>query len=612
MPSSPFPIPPEQDAINDSNTPPTSPPTGESPPIRSSKPPVVQHRKSASDSEEVNSVMVTAEADTSETQRNRLLPETPPKRTEAPPTRSERSNRQSQEIVEFVEEPPPIRGDDTQQPEQSPDIVDERSRLVWLWHSFCGAVHWCFGFASLIVVLAVLAMVPVLQLLSLGYMLEASGRIARTGQIRDGLIGVRTVAHLGGIVAGTWLVLQPLYYLSGLWYAAHLIDSNSGATVGLRVGQLILTVLVVGHIVAAWYCGGRFRHFFWPLIAPFQLFIWFARLLASSPVFRPVFDNTLGLISPRLVQDICDWKHLTDWFVPAILFKGLVTGRLYTNARDAVWDYVMNLRLPFYFWLGVRGFVGALAWLVVPVTLLIAATTLPAGRDGGATPFTVLAGFYGAYLMVVVALHLPIMQAHFAAENRFAAMFEIKEVYRTYWWRAPIAIWVSLFVTFLFAIPLYLLSIEVPPAQLTWIPNLAFVLFIFPARLITGWAVGLARRRSAEVDETKAAPNSTPVWLWVLWIVFLPFPPMFLATLIVGAIHFVKRCRTETANLSGFWSRISFGFRCVSRIGVLPATVPVAAVYVLFVFVSQYTSWAGVWSMFQQHAFMLPTPFLGL
>ena len=40
--------------------------------------------------------------------------------------------------------------------------------------------------------------------------------------------------------------------------------------------------------------------------------------------------------------------------------------------------------------------------------------------------------------------------------------------------------------------------------------------------------------------------------------------------------------------------------------------LPVAAFYVLIVFFSQFTAWRGVWSLYEQHAFLLPVPFLGL
>jgi hypothetical protein len=38
--------------------------------------------------------------------------------------------------------------------------------------------------------------------------------------------------------------------------------------------------------------------------------------------------------------------------------------------------------------------------------------------------------------------------------------------------------------------------------------------------------------------------------------------------------------------------------------------VPVVGVYVLFVYVSQYTSWDGLATWVQQHAILIPVPFL--
>ena len=66
----------------------------------------------------------------------------------------------------------------------------------------------CLGAASLVVGLSALAAIPVAQFLSLGYLLEASGRVARSGRLRDGWIGVRRAARVGGIVAGC-LALAP-------------------------------------------------------------------------------------------------------------------------------------------------------------------------------------------------------------------------------------------------------------------------------------------------------------------------------------------------------------------------------------------------------------------
>jgi len=35
---------------------------------------------------------------------------------------------------------------------------------------------------------------------------------------------------------------------------------------------------------------------------------------------------------------------------------------------------------------------------------------------------------------------------------------------------------------------------------------------------------------------------------------------------------------------------------------------PAATAYVVVVFFTQFTSWNGVWSLFEQHAFLVPVP----
>jgi hypothetical protein len=40
--------------------------------------------------------------------------------------------------------------------------------------------------------------------------------------------------------------------------------------------------------------------------------------------------------------------------------------------------------------------------------------------------------------------------------------------------------------------------------------------------------------------------------------------------------------------------------------------LPVVGFYLLIVFFSQFTAWRGVWSLYEQHAFLLPVPFLGM
>ena len=162
------------------------------------------------------------------------------------------------------------------------------------------AIDWCVGLVALLVFLAVLAALPILQFLSLGYLLEASARVARTGRLRDGFIGVRLAARAGSLVLGTWLMLLPLRLVSSFWFSAQLIDPD-GTTARLwGIGLTVLTVLMLAHIAMAWACAGRLRHFLFPFLNP----VWVALHL---------------------------WR-----------------GGFWRDSRDAVWNFVIALRLPHY------------------------------------------------------------------------------------------------------------------------------------------------------------------------------------------------------------------------------------------------------------------------
>ena len=371
----------------------------------------------------------------------------------------------------------------------------KRSR-GWVLHccrAMGSAAEWLFGLLSLTIGLAVLATIPIVQFLSLGYLLAASGRVARSGRLRDGLSGVRTAARLGSIVLGTWLVLLPLRFAFDLSYSARLLSEDGQVAPGWRLGLCVLTIATVSHIAWACYRGGRLRSFAWP--------------------------------------------------APVRLMRRLRQRGVYADARDRLWNFGMSLRLASYFWLGLRGFLGAVVWLLVPVTMLVTASRLP-------TPLALLVGLLGAGLFAAVLTYLPFLQTNFALNNRMQAIFQIRRV-RAEFQRAPVAFWVALLVTLSFALPLYLLKAELIPREAAWLPSLVFIVFIAPARLLTGWAVGRANRRQQ--------PR-----------------------------HFIMRWLAGTA------------------------AVPVVGMYVLIVYFTQYISWYGSWSLYEQHAFLVPVPFLGM
>ncbi len=355
------------------------------------------------------------------------------------------------------------------------------------------ALDWIFGCAALLALLAACSVIPVLNFLSLGYMLHVSGAVAHSGRLRDAFVGVRRASVIGSIAAGSWLVMWPARLIAGLWHDAEIIAPGSKTAQAWHTALLISIVITLAHILWACLRGGRLHHFLWP--QPLRFVRW------------------------------------------------LRTPGKFTELHESAARYVTALRLPHLFWLGVRGFAGAFVWLLLPVGILLAAMSLPQG-------VAALAALLGGLLLLIVAMHLPFLQTRFAQTGRFAALFEVREVRRLFL-HAPLAFWLSLLVTLLFALPLYLLKIELTPRELAWLPSLLFVIFIFPARVLTGWAVARATRCEQ--------PRH---WFWR-------------------------------------WS---------ARLGMLP----IALTYTLVVYFTPFLSWNGAWTLLEQHAFLVPAPLMAL
>ncbi|MEC8507215.1 MAG: hypothetical protein VXZ53_09560, partial [Planctomycetota bacterium] len=90
--------------------------------------------------------------------------------------------------------------------------VEVRTSRSWLFRLIEGMGRWTeffFGVASLIGCLAFATGLPGLQILTLGYLIECSGRVGRSQKIRSGLPGLRLAARLGSIVLGTLMTLLP-------------------------------------------------------------------------------------------------------------------------------------------------------------------------------------------------------------------------------------------------------------------------------------------------------------------------------------------------------------------------------------------------------------------
>jgi hypothetical protein len=348
-----------------------------------------------------------------------------------------------------------------------------------------------FGIVSLIVLLAILAAIPLVNFLVLGYLLEAEGRLARTGKLRGAIPLLSIAPRLGAIALCVWLWVLPLRLLANAAADARLIDPAGKAAARLDFWTPTLAILIGVHLCFALARGGSFACFFRPL----KNVRWTIRQLRSGGYFE--------------------------------------------RAANEIAAFVSGLQLRHHFLLGVRGFAGAFLWIFVPTVLFAAANK----TEGLPIFITVL----GGVLLVPVLAWLPFLQARFAAENRFRAMFELRAVRRLFC-RAPLAWLLAIVCVYVLSLPLYLLKIFLLPQDAMWFVTLVFIVSIYPARLVTGWAYGRATRKDG------------PAW---------------------------------------------FGTRWSARALMLPLLV----LFVVLLFFTQFIGQHGKGVLFEHHAFLLPVPF---
>jgi hypothetical protein len=297
---------------------------------------------------------------------------------------------------------------------------------------FVRVVEGLFGTVALIVLLATTAGIPLAQFAALGYLLVSSDRVAKTGKLTAGLVGLKQAAQLGrlGVVIGVaWLILR---LISDFRADAILIDPTSQIAQRLSIVQGILFVLFALHIYGACLRGGRFIDF---LLPPRPIKLW------------------------RLTTGPGAW----------------------VRQQQVVAEFVQSLQLPRLWWLGIRATVGTVIWLAVPVTILLI------GRE-----HPVLIAI-GGLLLAPVICWIPYLQLQFVESNTWRALFQLRTVRGAYR-RAPIAMTLALTLLLLFSVPLYLIKIELLPRETVWLPGLFFFVFIWPARIMLGWAWGRAMR----------------------------------------------------------------------------------------------------------------------
>ena len=306
------------------------------------------------------------------------------------------------------------------------------------------AAYWLFelvfGVVSLFAFLALLAAIPIVNVLALGYMLEAQGRVARTGKLRYAMPLLPLAPKLGGIALGTWVWYWLVRLVADAASDAALIAPRSGVAVAWSIGLMLLCVFVTIHLVLAIARGGRLGLFFWP--TPLNGF----------------------------------------W-----LFKRLRRGDYATSASLVVRDFIAALRLRHHFWLGLRGFVGAFVLLFIP-------TVLFGALHDTSKPGQIILTLLGGLLLVLTLSWVPFLQARFAAENRLSAMFKLRSI-RELFRRTPIVFLLALVVLYALSLPLYLFKLFEVPQDLRWALTPIFIVSIYPSKILIGWAYSRAVKK---------------------------------------------------------------------------------------------------------------------
>jgi hypothetical protein len=301
-------------------------------------------------------------------------------------------------------------------------------------------VRTAFGIAALILLMAVIAAIPIVGFLALGFLLEAEGRVARSGRFRDGFPWMNAAPRIGSIALGIGMWLLPMQWVAGTAADAQLVDPNSSTTIILGNAAIAAPAVLTLHLLLALSRGGHLGAF-----------------------FRPV-KNVRYLISQ------------------------LRAGGYWQRAGRHVGEFLSNLRLKHHFLLGLRGYTAAFVWLLPPTALFASANR--------AAPGPILLTVFGGICLVPVLLWLPLLQARLAADNRWRAAFELKTI-REAFRRAPFASLVAIVSLYVLTLPLYLLKIAPPPRDAVWFVTIVFVASIWPARVLVGWAYRRGMKKSA-------------------------------------------------------------------------------------------------------------------
>lgn len=307
-------------------------------------------------------------------------------------------------------------------------------------------IHVAFGTICLILVLAILAAIPGLNLLALGYLLDAQKRVASTGRIREGFPLLQLAPRLGCICFFVLLFLIPVRIMATQVNAALIVRSGTEiSSEGLLLSLRVLQSIVCMHLLLAIARGGTPGCF----LRPLKNVTWLTRQLRNG-----VWLSQLDLWAGTTLEILQPWRH---------------------------------------FLLGFRAVAGAVCWLIIPTALLVAFSA-----PGRITGFFGFLSFVGGVLLIPVAAWLPMLQVHQAVSGKFRSIFRIS-VARQIIRNAPVSWLLTTVILYLMTFPLYLAKVRLLPADAFLLLTPFFIVLTYPSRVLVAWAYhrGITREKPA-------------------------------------------------------------------------------------------------------------------
>ncbi len=319
--------------------------------------------------------------------------------------------------------------------------IEERmgpGRFPGIWkpiRSVFWFIHLAFGTACLVMVLAILAAIPGLNILTLGYLIDPQRRVAESGRLRDGFPLMVLAPRLGVIVFFSILFLAPIRFQSvRISDAAVILGPTQPRVLQMLTILQVLQTIVAVHLMLAVARGGTVGCF----LRPFRNVIWF---------LRKIFTRT---------------------------------GRAEMSEGT---EQVLQLVRPVqHFWIGLKAFAGAVLWLSVPAGLLVAYSA-----PGRTSPVFGLLSFLGGVLMIPVLAWLPQLQVHQAVTGRFRTIFSVRAARRVIR-STPLCWMLTTVLMYVMTFPLYLTKVKLLPADALLVLTPFFIILTYPARILVAWA----------------------------------------------------------------------------------------------------------------------------